>query len=66
VWVAGVVTQRVARLTGLARLSAPVTRLRRQAMTCGAPPVRTWEARRVQKLGCGRWPAGSVDAGSVL
>ena len=23
-------------------------------------------ARRVQKLGCGRWPAGTVDAGSVL
>jgi hypothetical protein len=23
-------------------------------------------ARRVQKLGWGRWPAGSVDAGSVL
>ena len=23
-------------------------------------------ARRVQKLGCGRWPVGSVDAGSVL
>src|SRR5215207_5010969 len=32
-----------ARLTGPARQSAPMTRLRRQAMTCGAVPVRTWE-----------------------
>jgi hypothetical protein len=30
-------------------------------LTC--PPSRT---RRVQQLGCGRWPAGWVDAGSVL
>jgi hypothetical protein len=30
-----------ARWTGPARLSAPIARLRRQAMTCG-PPVRSW------------------------
>ncbi len=34
----------VARLTGPARLSAPIARLRRHAKTCGAVPVRTWEA----------------------
>jgi hypothetical protein len=30
------------------------------------PDTRSPQARGVQKLGCGRWPAGSVDAGSVL
>jgi hypothetical protein len=31
-------------LTGPARLSAPMARLRRQAMTCGPVPARSWEA----------------------
>jgi hypothetical protein len=42
--VAGVVAEAAARLTGPARLSAPIARLRKVAMTCGAVPVRTWEA----------------------
>jgi hypothetical protein len=42
-WVAAVVAQRDSELTGPARLSAPMTRLRRQAMTCGAVPVRCAE-----------------------
>jgi hypothetical protein len=33
-----------ARLTGPARLSTPITRLRNTAMTCDAAPVRTWES----------------------
>jgi hypothetical protein len=32
------------QLTGPTRHSAPMARLRRQTMTCGAVPVRTWEA----------------------
>ena len=32
---------KAARLTGPARLNTPMTRLRRQAVTCGPVPVRT-------------------------
>src|SRR6266545_4906310 len=45
-----------ARLTGRARLSTPMTELRRQAMTLGLVPVRTWEASSAKdghKRGCG-------------
>ena len=38
------VAEAAARLTGPARLSTPMTRLRRQAMTCGPVPVRTLQA----------------------
>jgi hypothetical protein len=41
--VAGVATEAAARLTGPARLSAPIARLPRHAMTWGAVPVRSWE-----------------------
>ena len=43
-WVAGMGRSAAARLTGPARLSTPMARLRRQAMTWGPVPVRTWEA----------------------
>jgi hypothetical protein len=33
-----------ARLTGPARHPTPMAKLRKAAMTCGAVPVRTWEA----------------------
>jgi hypothetical protein len=39
-----------ARLTGPARHSVPITRLRRQAMTCGPLPVRSREASSAKVL----------------
>jgi hypothetical protein len=44
VWVAAWRRSAAATLTGPARLSTPIARLRKVAMTVGALPVRTWEA----------------------
>jgi hypothetical protein len=48
-----------ARLTRPAWLSTPMTRLRRQAMTWGPAPVRTWEASS-QKVTSRRWCSASI------
>jgi hypothetical protein len=42
--VASVVAEGSGEVDGPARLSTPIARFRRHAMTCGPVPVRTWEA----------------------
>ena len=55
-----------ARLTGPARPSAPIARLRKVAMTCGAVPVRSWQASSasvVSRRWCGRSRSPSARGG---
>lgn len=49
-----------ARLSGPARHSTPMARLRRAAMTCGADPVRTWEVSSA-KVVSRTWCSASID-----
>ena len=48
-----------ATLTGPARLSTPMTRLRKAAITLGPLPVRTWEASSA-KVVSRRWCSASI------